>query len=264
MYRIKFRFSFFQFSEYFSFPKNGRLQPAPIISIERPSKFIVSEFYLDQFSKVTKKCVSFEPNFNLLLHAFSFYLSLFYLQESYCLDDHELNISDGLYNIALQLINKFDELDCEDESDDEDDSEPGPRRPIQRKTVLVFLPGIHEIVRMETVLKDNWKFINNNTAIMSVILHSMSDSQQRKLVFSKTNVNVRKIILATNIAESSITVPDVKYGNPFIAYKHTFMVDFTHSQIFCSFRFLSNETSCDGHINEFLFIEIKLGITKQL
>lgn len=58
-----------------------------------------------------------------------------------------------------------------------------------------------------------FSFRNGQTEIMPVILHSMSDAQQRKLVFSQTNSNVRKIILATNIAESSITVPDVKYGN---------------------------------------------------
>lgn len=47
---------------------------------------------------------------------------------------------------------------------------------------------------------------------MPVILHSTSDSQQRSLIFQNTDANVRKIILATNIAESSITVPNVKYG----------------------------------------------------
>lgn len=35
---------------------------------------------------------------------------------------------------------------------------------------------------------------------------------QAHAAMQKTDRNVRKIILATNIAESSITVPDVKYG----------------------------------------------------
>lgn len=47
------------------------------------------------------------------------------------------------------------------------------------------------------------------------MLHSTSDSQQRSLAFRKAGPKTRKIILATNIAESSITVPDVKYGKFF-------------------------------------------------
>lgn len=52
----------------------------------------------------------------------------------------------------------------------------------------------------------------NRTRVEVIILHSSSDSQQRNLAFRKAPAKTRKIILATNIAESSITVPDVKYG----------------------------------------------------
>lgn len=45
-----------------------------------------------------------------------------------------------------------------------------------------------------------------------MVLHSMSDDCERALAVEPAEPNVRKIILATNIAESSITVPDVKYG----------------------------------------------------
>lgn len=50
------------------------------------------------------------------------------------------------------------------------------------------------------------------TRIEIIILHSTSDSRQRSFAFRKAPSDTRKIILATNIAESSITVPDVKYG----------------------------------------------------
>lgn len=53
---------------------------------------------------------------------------------------------------------------------------------------------------------------NNKTQIVRIILHSTITSAQTQLAMQKTNENIRKIILATNIAESSITVPDVKYG----------------------------------------------------
>lgn len=47
-----------QFSEYFSFPKQGFLQHAPIITIEQRSQFQVKQFYLETFHKVAPKVVS--------------------------------------------------------------------------------------------------------------------------------------------------------------------------------------------------------------
>lgn len=52
----------------------------------------------------------------------------------------------------MHLIKHFDNIDCED-FDDEDGAS---NKIAPRNTVLVFLPGIHEIVRMETILKENW------------------------------------------------------------------------------------------------------------
>lgn len=52
--------------------------------------------------------------------------------------------------IALHLICRFDKIDGEYFSDDEEDT------PAKKQTVLVFLPGIHEIARMESILKEYW------------------------------------------------------------------------------------------------------------
>lgn len=48
-----------QFSHYFTFPRNGRLQPAPIITIRQQSKFSISEFFIEQFVEVAPKIVCF-------------------------------------------------------------------------------------------------------------------------------------------------------------------------------------------------------------
>lgn len=43
-------------------------------------------------------------------------------------------------------------------------------------------------------------------------LHSSITNEEQQRVFISPQRGYRKIILATNIAESSITVPDIKYG----------------------------------------------------
>jgi len=44
-------------------------------------------------------------------------------------------------------------------------------------------------------------------------LHSTITTEEQESVFKPPPAGYRKIILSTNIAESSITVPDIAYGN---------------------------------------------------
>lgn len=59
---------------------------------------------------------------------------------------------------------------------------------------------------------------NDATKVMRIVMHSTADPVFSELAMKESNENTRKIILATNIAESSITVPDVKYGEYANAY----------------------------------------------
>lgn len=45
-----------------------------------------------------------------------------------------------------------------------------------------------------------------------VPLHSSITAQEQDTVFKNPPADHRKIILSTNIAESSLTVPDIRYG----------------------------------------------------
>lgn len=70
--------------------------------------------------------------------------------------------------------------------------------------ILCFLPGWEEITNVK-------RLIPHNPTISVLCLHSrLQDSEQRK-IFSKPPPGVRKVILATNIAETSVTIDDVVY-----------------------------------------------------
>ncbi|KAG1700906.1 ATP-dependent RNA helicase TDRD9 [Nymphon striatum] len=171
------------FAEYFSMPVGNRLEPAPVIEIEGKS-YTVSEFYLNDL----------QPLGNLPT-----------------LSIDAPNITYESYLLAITLIKMFDRIEHEEK---EDKSKTCPRG-----AVLVFLPGIFEIQEMERYLRENESDFNSSRWRV-LPLHSTITIDEQKLVFAPPPKGMRKLILSTNIAESSITVKDVKYVIDFCLVKH--------------------------------------------
>lgn len=72
-------------------------------------------------------------------------------------------------------------------------------------TILVFLPGIAEI----SSLWQEAKFLEESNAFKIFPLHSMVPREEQELVFEEPDPDVTHVVLATDIAESSITLPHV-------------------------------------------------------
>lgn len=79
--------------------------------------------------------------------------------------------------------------------------------------VLVFLPGWEEIMSTQRVLTGGTLDLNfNDTSKYSIhLLHSTIPLAEQQVIFEPPPPGVRRIILATNIAETSVTIPDVVY-----------------------------------------------------
>jgi len=70
--------------------------------------------------------------------------------------------------------------------------------------VLVFLPGWDQICALS-------RLIQPLLDVQIFTLHSSMSPEDQRLIFFPTPPNVRKIVIATNIAESSVTIDDIVY-----------------------------------------------------
>ena len=83
--------------------------------------------------------------------------------------------------------------------------------------VLVFLPGWEEIQAVEKILtsRDPSQCLglnfNDRSKFSLHILHSSIPLAEQEVIFDPPPEGVRRIILSTNIAETSVTIPDVVY-----------------------------------------------------
>lgn len=75
--------------------------------------------------------------------------------------------------------------------------------------VLIFLPGWTEISDLNRRIQSDDELGSNRFLVIP--LHSMMPTYNQKQIFETPPHGVRKIILATNIAETSITINDVVY-----------------------------------------------------
>ncbi|GMP39366.1 hypothetical protein CsSME_00010233 [Camellia sinensis var. sinensis] len=76
--------------------------------------------------------------------------------------------------------------------------------------ILVFLPGVSEIHTLFDKLAASYQFGGRSSEWL-LPLHSSVASADQKKVFLRPPDNIRKVIIATNIAETSITIDDVVY-----------------------------------------------------
>lgn len=72
--------------------------------------------------------------------------------------------------------------------------------------VLVFLPGIAEIRQLNDMLVGHPSF---NKQWLIYPLHSTISSEDQQAAFHIPPHGVRKVVLATNIAETGVTIPDI-------------------------------------------------------
>lgn len=82
--------------------------------------------------------------------------------------------------------------------------------------VLVFLPGWDEIQAVRNILLDRNRYpllnINFNDKQYEIhVLHSTIPIAEQQAVFEPPPAGIRRIVLSTNIAETSVTIPDVVY-----------------------------------------------------
>ncbi|KFP69144.1 Putative ATP-dependent RNA helicase DHX57, partial [Cariama cristata] len=78
--------------------------------------------------------------------------------------------------------------------------------------VLIFLPGLAEIKMLYEQLQSNALFNNRHSQRCVVYpLHSSLSSEEQQSVFLRPPAGVIKIIISTNIAETSVTIDDVVY-----------------------------------------------------
>ncbi|XP_057506391.1 DExH-box ATP-dependent RNA helicase DExH1 isoform X2 [Actinidia eriantha] len=76
--------------------------------------------------------------------------------------------------------------------------------------VLVFLTGWDDISKLLDQVKAN-NFLRDPSKFLVLPVHGSMPTINQRAIFDRPPANIRKIVLATNIAESSITIDDVVY-----------------------------------------------------
>lgn len=72
--------------------------------------------------------------------------------------------------------------------------------------MLVFLAGSMEVNKLAEILEKN---LDDKVRVLKI--YSSMDVEDRERIYGKVPNNVRKIIIGTNIVESAVTIPDIKF-----------------------------------------------------
>ena len=177
-----------RFQKYFSWSgpdaERGCHYTAEVYSMKETNKYSVKEIYLDELEKDKK-----------IRNNISAWPYNFEVESPYVIDE--------CVNIASQIILKLNDLE--------------QKNNIQEQgAVLVFLPGEAEIARVKKCFHEISK--NHQVPWWLLPLHSRIPFEETQRIFD-VKKGYRKVILSTNVAESSLTIPDVCYVIDFCLQK---------------------------------------------
>ena len=173
--------------------------PASVVEVGQKKTVNVSVFYIDQLNKWMKQrnidAAAIDPDINkptLFEESLAVCKMILLLVEH--LERQEKTRKDGQENTQGN------------------DGEPG--------SVLVFLPGLHEIQMVRDYLMEEDELSSVNVKWWCIPIHSSVSFEEQQKIYAVSPPHTRKIILSTNIAESSLTVPDIKYVIDFCLTKN--------------------------------------------
>ena len=129
----------------------------------------------------------------------------------------EPSLSESSVQMCRVLLEKLDDLEKDQREKTKQKGVPEPPG-----AVLVFLPGLHEIkhVRDFLMARDSEETLRTGPEWRCMALHSSVPWEELQTVFEPLPLKQRKVILSTNIAESSLTIPDIRYVIDFCLTKN--------------------------------------------
>lgn len=180
-------------SEYFALPVLGKFEPAPVLSVSGESPHRVQLHYLEELQPLAAKLGLLQTLANAET----------WLGEQEAVSSGVPRLQPPLYRLAAELIKLMDQFERSETGVSARHVQFGRRR----GSVLIFLPGMHEIEEMSSCLRPD-QVAQHWTVVP---LHSLLTGEEQSRVFQPVADDQRKIIISTNMAESSITVVDIKY-----------------------------------------------------
>lgn len=216
-----------QIINYFTLPSPStrKVDIAPsVVNVSEATNKKISTFYMDDIQNLLERPVPL-------------------------MDFDNPGITQETFDVACQLVLKLDSI--------EKDS---PDRYGKKGAVLIFVPGYEEITELVNFFET--QVGHRQKSLLVLPLHSCITIEEQNRVFDIPQRNERKIIIATNIAESSITVPDVEYIIDFCLTRNLIVDRDTHypvlrlewaSQANCEQRAGRTGRVCDGRAYRLVF-----------
>ncbi|MDI9325444.1 MAG: helicase-related protein [Alphaproteobacteria bacterium] len=134
-------------------------------------------------------------------------LSVEYLQKKYTIDPQALiEVTSRRFPVDLHF------LDETPHPSDTSDAGAHVVEDILKNTkygdVLVFMPGKYEVEQTIVKLKEK---LGERAPYIFVPVHADLSADEQQLIYTVAEEGTRKIIVATNIAETSLTIPNIAY-----------------------------------------------------